>query len=101
MLRTPGHTPGHQSLLVRLRKAGTLVLSGDVAHFCENFRERRVPTCNANHDKSLHSMDRVEEVVRSEHAQLLINHDARQSRRSMEQQPCRVRRPRVSAACTT
>jgi hypothetical protein len=54
------------------------VLSGDVAHLCENFRERRVPTFNANHDKSLESMDRVDEVVRSERAQLLINHDARQ-----------------------
>jgi N-acyl homoserine lactone hydrolase len=79
VLRTPGHTPGHQSLLVRLRNAGALVLSGDVAHFCENFRERRVPTFNANHDKSLDSIDRVDEVVRSERAQLLINHDARQS----------------------
>jgi len=29
ILSTPGHTPGHQSLLVRLPKTGYVVLSGD------------------------------------------------------------------------
>ena len=29
---TPGHTPGHQSLLVRLVKTGSIVLSGDLYH---------------------------------------------------------------------
>jgi N-acyl homoserine lactone hydrolase len=36
ILATPGHTPGHQSLLVKLPKTGALVLSGDVVHFQEN-----------------------------------------------------------------
>ncbi|WP_226863299.1 N-acyl homoserine lactonase family protein [Mycolicibacterium baixiangningiae] len=79
VLDTAGHTPGHQSLLVRLRGAGSFVLSGDVTHFCDNFRHRRVPTFNADHGMSRVSMDRVDEVVRTENATLLINHDARQS----------------------
>lgn len=79
LLDTAGHTPGHQSLLVRLRGAGTLVLSGDVAHFCDNFQHRRVPTFNADEDMSLRAMDRVDEIVRAENARLLINHDASQS----------------------
>src|SRR5580693_10242792 len=29
VLRTPGHTPGHQSLLVKLPQTGNVVLSGD------------------------------------------------------------------------
>src|SRR5204862_2753755 len=33
VLSTPGHTPGHQSLLVVLPKTGALVLSGDAVHF--------------------------------------------------------------------
>jgi N-acyl homoserine lactone hydrolase len=36
ILSTPGHTPGHQSLLVRLPKTGALVLSGDAVHFQDN-----------------------------------------------------------------
>ena len=40
---TPGHTPGHQSLLVRLPKRGPVVLSGDMTRFQENWVNRRVP----------------------------------------------------------
>jgi glyoxylase-like metal-dependent hydrolase (beta-lactamase superfamily II) len=29
ILATPGHTPGHQSLLVKLPKTGAIVLSGE------------------------------------------------------------------------
>ena len=32
VLRTPGHTPGHQSLLVKLPQAVNMVLSGDAVH---------------------------------------------------------------------
>ena len=33
IVSTPGHTPGHESLMLNLPKTGWLVLSGDVAHF--------------------------------------------------------------------
>src|SRR5260221_4441101 len=33
LLSTPGHTPGHQSLFVRLAKSGPLVLSVDLYHY--------------------------------------------------------------------
>lgn len=46
ILSTPGHTPGHQSLLVHLDKTGYVVLSGDVVHFEANWDERRVPSFN-------------------------------------------------------
>ena len=36
ILSTPGHTPGHQSLMVHLPKTGWVVLSGDAAHFRDN-----------------------------------------------------------------
>ena len=79
ILSTPGHTPGHQSLLVRLPKTGAVVLSGDVAHFRENFVNRRAPGFNFNVEQSLQSMDKIAGVLQSEHAQLWINHDAAQS----------------------
>src|SRR5262249_756826 len=43
IISTPGHTPGHQSLLVKLPKTGAVLLSGDAAHFKENWENRRVP----------------------------------------------------------
>ena len=79
LLSTPGHTPGHQSLLVRLPKTGAVVLSGDVAHFEENFVNRRAPGFNYDVALSKQSMDKVDAVLKAEHAQLWINHDAAQS----------------------
>lgn len=79
IISTPGHTPGHQSLLVHLPRTGAVVLSGDVAHFEENFANRRVPGFNFDIDASLRSMDKIAALLREEHAQLWINHDARQS----------------------
>ena len=79
IISTPGHTPGHQSLLVRLRETGPVVLSGDVAHFQENFRYRRVPSFNADHAQTLRSMDRIDALLQAEGAVLWINHDAGQS----------------------
>jgi N-acyl homoserine lactone hydrolase len=79
IISTPGHTPGHQSLLVRLPKTGALVLSGDVAHFEENFAARRVPGFNHDIEQSRQSMDKVARVVEAEHARLLINHDSKQN----------------------
>lgn len=79
VLSTPGHTPGHQSLLVRLPKTGVVVLSGDLAHFGENFASRRVPGFNFNADQSRQSMDKIDAIVKAERGQLWINHDAKQN----------------------
>ena len=78
ILSTPGHTPGHESLLVKLPKTGAVVLSGDAAHFQSNFDNRRVPSANFDKDKTITSMQRLADVAAKEHAQLWINHDAAQ-----------------------
>jgi N-acyl homoserine lactone hydrolase len=75
---TPGHTPGHQSLLVKLPKTGAIVLSGDAAHFKSNWDNRRVPSINYDKDKTLASMQRIADVLAKEKAQLWINHDKAQ-----------------------
>ena len=79
ILSTPGHTPGHQSLLVRLPRTGVVVLAGDAAHFKENFDNRRVPVFNFNKEQTVQSMDKLARVAAAEHAQLWINHDSAQS----------------------
>jgi len=79
LLSTPGHTPGHQSLLVRLPKAGAVVLSGDAAHFQSNWDNRRVPGFNFSKEQTAASMQRIADILAKEHAQLWINHDKPQS----------------------
>jgi len=79
ILSTPGHTPGHQSLLVRLPRRGSVILSGDLVHFRDNWEHRRVPAFNYNREQSLASMQRVADLLVSEKAELWINHDKVQS----------------------
>ena len=79
ILSTPGHTPGHQSLLVRLPKSGPVVLSGDLAHFESNFVNRRAPAFNFDVEQSRRSVDRIAALLDAERARLWINHDAKQN----------------------
>ncbi len=75
ILSTPGHTPGHESLLVHLDKTGNVVLSGDVVHFQSNWDTRRVPGFNTDKAQSVTSMEKIARVLKEKDAQLWINHD--------------------------
>jgi len=79
ILSTPGHTPGHQSLLVRMPQSGNVVLSGDAVHFQENWENRRVPARNFNKEQTAASMEKIADVLKKEKATLWINHDSAQS----------------------
>jgi len=79
IISTPGHTPGHQSLLVSLPKTGWLLLSGDAVHFQDNWTHKRVPSMNVNRDQTLASLKRIETLLEERKAQLWINHDKPQT----------------------
>jgi glyoxylase-like metal-dependent hydrolase (beta-lactamase superfamily II) len=78
IISTPGHTPGHQSLLIKLPKTGALVLSGDAVHFKSNWDNRGVPANNFNQDQTKASMDKIAAILAKENAVLWINHDKAQ-----------------------
>jgi glyoxylase-like metal-dependent hydrolase (beta-lactamase superfamily II) len=77
ILRTPGHTAGHQALLVKLAKSGNYILSGDAVHFHENWDTMGVPAFNADRAQSLASMDRMKKISQIHKAKLIIQHDQR------------------------
>jgi glyoxylase-like metal-dependent hydrolase (beta-lactamase superfamily II) len=79
LLSTPGHTPGHQSILVRLARSGPILISGDAVHFKENWDAQRVPSFNVDRDKTLASMERIAGILAQQKAQLWIHHDKPQS----------------------
>ncbi|AUX42910.1 MBL fold metallo-hydrolase [Sorangium cellulosum] len=72
---TPGHTPGHQSLIVRLRRAGTLVISGDLCHTHGNWQERRVPPFNTDREESIRSMERIHAMIGATGARFVVQHE--------------------------
>lgn len=78
LVSTPGHTPGHQSLLVRLRNSGFIILSGDVVHLEENFDKNIVPSLNTDTQESLASMEKIRRMIAMYKATLFINHDKKQ-----------------------
>jgi N-acyl homoserine lactone hydrolase len=78
ILSTPGHTPGHQSLLVKLPNTGAVVLTGDAVHFKSNWDNRGVPSNNFSKELTLASMQKLSDTLTTQKAQLWINHDKAQ-----------------------
>ena len=79
LVSTPGHTPGHQSLLVHLKNSGFIILSGDVVHLKENFDKNTVPSLNADKAESIASMEKIRQMIAMYKATLFINHDKKQT----------------------
>jgi N-acyl homoserine lactone hydrolase len=77
MLNTPGHTPGHHSLLVKLKEKGNVLITGDLAHFRENYDSNGVPTFNTSRAETLASLDRFKQLATNLNAMVIIQHDAR------------------------
>ena len=77
VLNMPGHTPGHHSLLVKLKDMGNVLISGDLAHFHENYDGNGVPTFNTDRAATLASIDRFKKIAANLKATVIIQHDAR------------------------
>jgi len=75
MLDMPGHTPGHHALLVKLAHKGYVLLSGDTAHFAENYATDGVPSFNSNRADTLASFDRFKKLAANLHATVIIQHE--------------------------
>jgi N-acyl homoserine lactone hydrolase len=80
ILHAPGHTPGHQVLLLKLAKSGPVLLSGDLYHLRSDRprageKAARVMPINTSRAESLASVDRIETILKNTHARLIIQHD--------------------------
>ena len=72
---TPGHSPDHQVLFLKLAKTGPILLSGDLYHYPEERKLNRVPTTEFNAQQTVASRAAVEEFLKKTRAQLWIQHD--------------------------
>jgi N-acyl homoserine lactone hydrolase len=75
VMATPGHTPGHQVVAVKLANRGTIVLGGDLYHYPEERTTGRVPTFEFDVEKSRASRARIERFLDDNDATLWIEHD--------------------------
>lgn len=77
MLTLPGHTPGHHGLLVRLKNRGFVLISGDTAHFQENYDSNGIPPFNVDRAASLASLDRFKKLGSAVKATVILQHEPR------------------------
>jgi glyoxylase-like metal-dependent hydrolase (beta-lactamase superfamily II) len=75
MLATPGHSPDHHALLVRLKNSGAVLLTGDLYHFREQVTRRGVPRFNFDRAATLASFDRFDATARNLNATVIIQHE--------------------------
>ena len=72
---TPGHTPGHQVMVVKLPKLGPVILSGDLYHYPEEITTGKTPTFEFDAAMSAKSRAAVQAFVKETGAKLWIEHD--------------------------
>jgi N-acyl homoserine lactone hydrolase len=75
----PGHTPGHQVLVVRLPKTGPVMLSGDMVHLQYSWTYRVAPSFNFNVPQSMATIDALKAYAEQTRTQLWVNHDLEQN----------------------
>jgi N-acyl homoserine lactone hydrolase len=75
VLRTDGHTPGHQSLVVELPETGPVVLAGDCVYWQEHLDGERVPGVVWNPTLAFHSIRRLKTLARLVGGRVFPSHD--------------------------
>ena len=72
----PGHTPGHQTLVLKLAATGRVMLSGDLYHYPQERALHRAPPDNeADVRQSAASRVMIEEYLQKTKTKLWIEHD--------------------------
>lgn len=72
---TPGHTPGHLALVVKLKKTGPVMLTGDMYHYPEEVGRDDLPPGEADKVQALATRKAVREFVQKTGTKLWIGHD--------------------------
>ena len=73
---TPGHTPGHQCLVVKLPKTGLVVLTGDLFHYPGELTNKDLNMYGrVSSDQELASKERIRQFAKDHGATIWIEHD--------------------------
>lgn len=75
MTPLPGHTPGHQGLLVTLPEAGPILLAGDIAYSAADYAASAVRRLNVDLEASGRSIEKAKALERDGGATVWLHHD--------------------------
>ena len=74
-LRSDGHTPGHQSLLIELPETGPVILAGDSCYWQEHIDREHPPGVVWDPTLALHSIKRLKTLARLTRGTIFPSHD--------------------------
>ncbi len=75
IIRSPGHTQGHQSVLINLAKEGPFVLTGDSCYLTENMDQEIVPGIVWSPELALSSIRKLRYLRDKKGAFIITGHD--------------------------
>jgi len=74
-LRSDGHTPGHQSLLVELPQTGPVILAGDCCYWQQSIDRETPPGVVWDPTRAMHSIKRLKTIARLMGGRIFPSHD--------------------------
>ncbi|PDQ18614.1 MBL fold metallo-hydrolase [Mesorhizobium sanjuanii] len=72
---SPGHTPGHQSIMVRLPNTGSILLAIDAAYTMDHWEEKCLPGALTSAQEAAASVRRLRRIAEKENAIVVPGHD--------------------------
>lgn len=72
---TPGHSPGHQSFLIRLPSGTTFTLAIDACYTLDHYYDRALPGLMTSASDVAQSVRKLRQLTRQHNAVLIPGHD--------------------------
>lgn len=79
LLFTPGHSVGHQSVLLKTQRTGSILLTVDAAYCRANFDDG-IPFAGVNEDWEATSIAKLKDIVKTEKSWVFYGHDIEQEK---------------------
>ena len=73
--RTPGHTPGHQSVEVTLPRSGSLLLTADACYTMSQWEGRALAAVATSLLDHVHSLEKLHRLANRAQATVILGHD--------------------------
>lgn len=75
LFETPGHTPGHYSLLIELANRRPMIFSGDACYSRHSLDSMAIATAHSDAKQAYASLERLKAMAAEHDAELFFSHD--------------------------
>ena len=72
---TPGHSPGHQSILIKLPKSGNILLTIDAAYTVDHWENKCLPGLVTSSSQAAESVKKLRKIAKEHNALVVTGHD--------------------------